>query len=187
MTVEQGQLFGDLQRLIKTRRAIREFKDIPIADSDIKDLIELAVWAPSASNMNAREFVIVRNEEKILKIKAFSPGMFSNPKCIIVLCTNERKALEVGGELGRDKASLMDIAVSAQNILLGAWAKGIGTCPVASFNRAAISKILHLPDHIRPDLLITMGYPAQMPEIPERPKIEEVMFYEQYGRKEIER
>ncbi len=183
MILDQEQQFAHLRKLVKTRRAIREFNDIPISDSDVKDLIELAVWAPTSSNMNAREFVVVREMEKVVKIKAFSPGMFSDPKCIIVLCTDIRKALEVGGELGRDKASLMDIAVSTQNILLGAWAKGIGTCPLASFNAAAISKILNLPDYIRPDLLITMGYPARIPEIPERPKIEEVMFYEQYGRK----
>ncbi|MGC8699309.1 MAG: nitroreductase family protein [Candidatus Acidifodinimicrobium sp.] len=187
MNAAQEQQFSCLRNLIKTRRAIREFTEIPIPEEDIRDIIEAAIWAPSASNMNAREFVAVRDKGNIRKIKAFSPGMFTDPAYIIVLCTNEQKALEVGGELGRDKASLMDIAVSTQNILLSAWAKGIGSCPLASFNSTAISKILHLPSHIRPDLLITMGYPARVPETPERPKIDEVTFYEQYGRTEIKK
>jgi len=185
MMAEQNQQFAVLKTLIKTRRAVREFSDQPISDTDIKDIIEMAIWAPSASNMNARVFVVVRDKDRIRKIRAFSPGMFSEPKCIIVLCTDKQKAFEVGGELGRDRASLMDIAVSAQNMLLSAWSKGIGTCPLASFNAPAIAKILGLPDHIYPDLIITMGYPASKPETPERPNIEDVMYYEQYGRKEV--
>ncbi len=174
-----------LMSLIKTRRAIRDFTDAPISDSDIRDIIEAAVWAPSSSNMNARYFVVVTDKNRIEMIKAFSPGMFSNPKALIVLCTDKEKALEVGGELGRDRASLMDIAVSAQNILLTSWARGIGTCPLASFNGPAISKILNLPGNISPDLIITLGYPTKLPEPPERPNVDEVMFLEQFGRKEV--
>lgn len=185
MKAEQEERFRYLKTLIKTRRAIRDFNDLPISDSDIRDIVEAAIWAPSASNMNARYFVVVRDKNRIRKIKAFSPGMFSDPKCMIVLCTDKEKAFNVGGELGRDRASLMDISVSTQNILLSAWAKGIGTCPLASFNPAAISKILNLPEHVYPDLIITMGYPTSMPEVPERPRVEEVMFFEQYGRKEV--
>ena len=184
MKSDQEDSFLSLFSLIKSRRAIRSFSDVPIKDSDIHDIVEAAIWAPSASNMNARCFIVVRNKERITKIRAFSPGMFSNPSVMIVLCTDKNKAFEVGGELGMERTSLMDIAVSAENILLASWAKGIGTCPLASFNPRVISKILGLPDHIFPDLVITMGYPSELPETPCRPDVEEVTFFEQFGRNE---
>jgi nitroreductase len=184
MNSEHHDNFEYLFSLIKSRRAVREFTDKPISNSDIRDIVESAIWAPTASNMNARLFIVVRDPQNILKIKAFSPGMFSNPNVILVLCTDKKKAFEVGGELGASRASIMDIAVSAQNILLASWAKGIGTSPLASFNPSAISKILNLPEHIYPDLIITMGYPRGIPEPPSRPKFEEVTFYERFGRKE---
>lgn len=58
-------------------------------------------------------------------------------------------------------------------------------CPIGSSNPQAISKILNLPDYIYSDLIVAVGYPAESAEAPDRPKLEEVIFHEQYGRKEI--
>jgi nitroreductase len=180
MTEEDGD-FGYLRKLMMTRRAIREFTDKHVSERDLVDVLKTALWAPSASNMQARYFVVVRDPAILRKIKAFAPGIFSLPSCLVVLCTDKKKALEAGGEHGRDRSSLIDISVSAQNILLSAWAKGIGTCPVASFNADAVSKIIGLPAHVFPELLITMGYPAGMPEAPARPDWREVIFFDHFG------
>lgn len=174
--------FDQLKSLIMTRRAVRQFNDNPVSDSDMLDMVQAGIWAPSGSNMNARLFIIVRDTTQMIKIRALSPGMFSVPTAMIFLCTDKKKALEVGGTQGLDKLSIMDIALSAQNILLTAWEKGISTCPVGGFNAIAVSRLLNLPEHVRPDLVITMGYASEQPETPERPGIEEVTFFEQFGR-----
>lgn len=183
MNAEQST-FDQLKTLIMTRRAVRQFNEKPVSDSDILDMVQAGIWAPSGSNMNARFFVVVKDKEQMTKIRALSPGMFSVPTAMMFLCTDMKKALEVGGTQGLNKLSIMDVALSAQNILLTAWEKGISTCPVGGFNAVAVSKILNLPDHVRPDLVITIGYATEQPEAPERPEVEEVTFFEQFGRKQ---
>ena len=186
MNTSDNNHFDALIKVIKGRRSTRDFNDEAISDTDVRDIIEAGIWAPTASNMNSRRFVVVRESFLIKKIKAFSPGMFSNPKCIIVLCTDEKRAFEVGGKDGKDKSSLLDSTVAMENMLLSAESKGIGSCPVLSFNPAAIAKIIDLPDHIRPDLIVNLGYSSVKPETPIRPKVEEVTFFERYGRKGVQ-
>jgi len=77
-------------------------------------------------------------------------------------------ALERGGELGVKTLSLMDTAMAAQNIMLAAYAVGLGTCPIASFHPGAVQRIMGLPVHIYPQLLISVGFSRENPPAPRR-------------------
>jgi nitroreductase len=77
-------------------------------------------------------------------------------------------ALQKGGELGVKTLSLMDTAMAAQNIMLAAYAVGLGTCPIVSFHPEAVQKIIGLPAHIYPQLLISVGFPRENPPAPRR-------------------
>ena len=162
--------------VIKKRRSIRRFQRKSIEDEKIRQLLEAAIWAPSAGNHQPWVFIAVRDPKRIEKIKVVSPGIFDIPAAIIVVCRDMRIA-EKAGNL---ELSIFDIAMASQNILLMAYELGLGSCPVKSFNQKAIQVLLDLPDHIVPELLITLGYPAEEPS--PRKRREEVIFFEKYGR-----
>jgi len=46
--------------LIKKRRSIRKYTDEPVSDADIKAVLEAAMAAPSADNLQPWEFVVVQ-------------------------------------------------------------------------------------------------------------------------------
>ena len=54
----------ELFEVIKTRRSIRRFKDIPVPKELLEEVIELALWAPSNYNLQGWYFVIARGEKK---------------------------------------------------------------------------------------------------------------------------
>lgn len=187
MTNEFSSFFPILKDLIKKRRSIRIYEDEIPNDDDILSILEMGIWAPSGSNMHARCFIIVKKKDILKKLKAFSPGIIGEPPVLIILCSDKKKALEVCGELGEKLISILDVALSAQNIMLSAWALGLGTCPISSFNPKAIAKILNLPDHIYPELIISLGYPKIIPPPPKRPNLEEVVFYEEFRSRELKK
>lgn len=160
---------------IRGRRSIRNYKDKKIPRYLLKKIMEAAIWSPSGSNAQAWKFIVIDSEEEIRKIKILSPGIFDIPPAIVVVCRDLKRAYETGGELGRDILSLMDISMASQNIMLRAYDLGIGSCPVRSFGVNAIRKLLNLPDHISPELLITLGYPEKIPAPPKRRKMDEVV------------
>jgi len=108
-----------------------------------------------------------------------SPGVLGIPSVLIVICQDRELAYKKGGELGRDILSIMDVAMAGQNIMLQAYDEKIGSCPVLSFYKKGVQTLLNIPDWIVPELLISLGYPAESPKPPKR-KFGEVCFFEEY-------
>ena len=164
--------------VIKGRRSIRAFEDREIPDEHLRLILEAGVWAPSGSNLQPWEFILIKDKELIGKVKLISPGLFGDPAAIVLLCVNKEVAKKAG-RLG-EFMPLMDISMAAQNMMLMAYALGIGSCPVLSFNKAAIKELLDIPDHVEPALLVTFGYPKAWPQPPKRRPLEEVVHVDGY-------
>jgi len=48
---------------IRTRRSIRKFKDTPLEKEKIDEILSLAQMAPSAGNLQSRDFIVVRDRK----------------------------------------------------------------------------------------------------------------------------
>lgn len=59
---------GELEKLIRERRSVRQWTDRPVPDDMIRKGIELATWAPNGGNFQGWHFVAVKNREAIRKI-----------------------------------------------------------------------------------------------------------------------
>ena len=55
--------YEDLLELVKARRSTRAFKADPVSDDQVEQILEVARWAPSGTNSQPWEFVVVRNKE----------------------------------------------------------------------------------------------------------------------------
>ena len=58
--------------------------------------------------------------------------------------------------------------MAAENLMLEAVGRGLGTCVIKSFHPQIVKKILSLPEQIYPEFLVTLGYPNQEPKMPRR-------------------
>lgn len=158
--------------VIKSRRSTRAFLGRAVPFDTLLMLLDSARWAPSGGNRQPWLFVIVEDETNIQKVKMFSPGLHGDPPVLFVLCDDT----SVEGS-----SHLMDIAMAGQNIMLAATEKGLGTCAVRSFNQKALRVLLHLPPHVVPELIISVGYPAKSVKTPYRKAIEDIAHWEGYG------
>jgi nitroreductase len=97
-----------------------------------------------------------------------SPGLLGNPPAVVAICQDLDEAEKKGSELGRNVVTVMDTAMAAQNIMLAAFAEGVGSCPILSFHAGAVQQILSLPPGVVPQLLISLGFPQTKVKGPER-------------------
>lgn len=175
------EVYGmDLLSIIKGRRSIRSFQDKEISREHLITILEAGIWAPSGSNIQPWEFILVDDETMIKKIKLLSPGLYGVPKALIVLCINEKKS-EKAGRQGRSLA-VMDISMAAQNMMLMAYSLGLGSCPIVSFNKQGLKQLLDMPEEVDPVLMISLGYPEEWPSPPARRPLEEVVHVNGYGK-----
>ncbi len=174
----------EVRKALLERRSIRNFEDKPVEKRLLDELLEAGIFAPTAGNIQPWAFICTNDPKSISDIRIVSPGMLGNPKGIICICSNRKKAFKRAGESGKTLA-LMDCAMAAQNIMLRAFDLGLGTCVIRSFNQIAVRELLAIPEHIHPELLITIGYPAHKPPTPKRSK--DVIFWEKYTEIEEEK
>jgi nitroreductase len=86
---------------------------------------------------------------------------------VIVGCVDENK-IKRYGERGKNLYGICDVSASIQNLMLVATQKGLGTCWVGGFEENKIKEILNLPAHLRPIVIVPVGYPAENPKPPKR-------------------
>lgn len=158
----------DLLKAIVERRSVRSFQADPVPEDTLRRLVEAGIWAPSGGNAQTWCFIILTDGVSIRRLKMLSPGLLGNPPAVIVICQDIAEAERKGAKLGKEVLSLMDSAMAAQNIMLAAYAEGLGTCIVRSFHPGGVQKLLRLPDYIEPQALISVGVPASVHKPPKR-------------------
>ena len=165
---------------IENRRSIRRFKEKEISKSDIKMLLHSAQMAPSAGNLQAREFIIVASEEgrKNLARAALNQEFIKEAPIVIVVCTNMTRS-EPRYRARSTLYAIQDSTASVMNILLAAHSLGLGTCWVGAFDEREVSSLLNLPEHVRPIALVPVGYPDEAPMAPPR-LCEKIEYWEKW-------
>ncbi len=164
---------------IRGRRSVRSFVDRPVERSLLEKLVEAGTWAPSGGNAQTWHFVVVTDSEQLRRIKTVSPGLLGNPPAVIAVCQDLGEAGRKGGELGAKFLAPVDAAMATQNILLAAHDAGLGTCVIGSFHKGAVARILGLPEGMEPVLLVSVGWPAEVPKPP--PRKRDVISWERHG------
>lgn len=168
----------DVFDAIQNRRSVRKYRKDPVEDEKIIKCLEAARWAPSASNRQPWHFIVVKNEntrKKLADLHAYGRFMKESPVVIIVLCDPKN----------HPKYYMYDPCIATQNLLLAAYAQGLGTCWMGMVNvdfEEDMKELLDIPKSMRILCCVSMGYPAETPTST-RKKLAEIVSYETYGSK----
>ncbi|MDD5773059.1 MAG: nitroreductase family protein [bacterium] len=143
---------------IKTRRSVRQYKEIIPKNADIKKILEAGRWAPSGLNNQPWRFLIVKNKGVINAISEFtkySKVIKGAPVLILVF-------LDLKASYNRDK-DLMAIGASIQNMLLMAHSLKLGACWLGEIlnKKEDVRKFLKLDKNLELMAVISLGYPVK--------------------------
>ena len=160
---------------ILTRRSIRKYTNQEVSQNQIEIMLKAAMYAPSANNQQPWQFVVIQNKEILNEISKVHPyaKMLNQTNLAILVCGDEHLELSKG-------YWVVDCSAATQNILLAAHSIGLGAVWLGLHPREerknAIRDILKLPDHIQPLSLISVGYPNEIKETPNRYKPERIHY-----------
>lgn len=171
----------EVKDAILGRRSIREFGKGEVSRETIIELIELGNAAPSAGNLQARDFVVVEDQRTKEKLAAAAgrQDFIAEAPVVVVVCANMDRILHYG-KRGVTLYCLQDSAASVENMLLAIHDMGLGCVWVGAFNEFKVSKILNLPGHIRPVAILPIGEPGSQPEARKRIPVNELVHYEKW-------
>ena len=169
----------DVLEAIKGRRSIRKFTAQPVSRALLEELADAARWAPSAGNIQPWRFVVVTAADvrRALAAAAYGQEFVAQAPAVVTVVAAPPPGDHYGPR-GPELYCLQDTAAATQNLLLAAYARGLGTCWVGAFDEGAVARVLALPPGERPVALVPVGYPAAAGRSSRRPADEVVRWLE---------
>jgi nitroreductase/FMN reductase [NAD(P)H] len=155
------------------RRVMRRYLDRPVDPVLVETLCAVALSAPSKSDLQQADIVIVSDRAQRDRLEALLP---ENPwvraaPVFLVFCANNRRHRLLFEWRGRPFVNdhldaffnaAVDSGIVLATFVAAADRAGLGTCPISAIrNHAAeVSDILGLPDHVFPVAGLGMGWPS---------------------------
>lgn len=179
----------DIKDVFQNRRSVRKFKNQPISDDIINDILDAANSAPCTDTCNY-DFGVFKDERIKNEIASATVGAewVSDAPVIFVCCSNiswdikddDQTSYAIKGMTARYGKEVVDflmqakqrksvktlmqatpVYIAAQHIILSAVSHGLRGCLVDFIDLEKINQILHLPENITCELLVPIGYAAE--------------------------
>ena len=130
-------------------RALRDYREEAISDSDMAAILEAARWTGSSKNLQNWAFVVVQDKAQLQRVA--DCGTFTDP------VRNSAATIVIVEE---DGGYEFDSGRVAQNIMLAADAIGVASCPITLQRQDAAAELLGLTDGRTCHYAVSLGYPA---------------------------
>ncbi len=156
----------------------RAFANRPVDQRLIQLLCAVALSAPSKSDLQQRDIVIVSDTFQRQKIDDLvgSQAWIGGAPALLVFCGNHARQRLLHDLRGRPFANnhmdaffnaTVDAAIALGALVTAAEAVGLGTCPISAIRNEAqaVSDLLALPDRVFPVAGLALGWPAAATDI----------------------
>ena len=151
--------------MIQKRRSIRKYLSKTIETEKVQILLETALRAPSSRGLNPWEFILVDQGELLEKLalsKEHGSSFLKNAPLGIVICADP----------ARCDVWIEDASIVGAYLQLAAESLGLGSCWIQIRQRQHsqlktaeeyVREVLSIPDDLRVEAIIAIGYPAEKP------------------------
>lgn len=166
--------------ILRTRRSIRKYEKKTLDNASLDILKEALLRCPSSRGINPWMFIFVDNNELLNKLsmsKEHGANFLKDAALGIVVCGDETKS-----DVWVEDCSIASIVVQ-----LAAQSLGLGSCWIQIRKRAHskdtsaeeyIQELLGIPQHMKVESIISLGYPAEVKKpVPlEKLEFEKILF-----------
>lgn len=156
----------NISEAIRQRRTIRKFMQTPLTIEQLAKYVDAARLAPSAANLQPLKYAIVQSREMADKMfelvkwagylaPDYNPKEDERPTAYIAVCRDKNN---------RSNWVNVDMGAAIENMILEALSDGVGACWIGSVNFPEATKLLNLPEDIKLECVVALGYPAEEPK-----------------------
>ncbi len=150
----------DLHQMLLERHSIRSYKDQPVDADIVRTILEAALLAPSSKSARPWQFVVVEDKDMLARL-AECKKMGSKP------IAGAAFAVVVAVDSSKSDVYVEDATAAAIMMHLQSTALGVGSCwiqirnriaPDGEFSETAVRELLHIPDEMTVECIVTFGY-----------------------------
>ncbi len=181
----------DILKPILTRRSVRKYTTDPVNDEQVLILLESARLAPSGTNRQPWQFIVVRSgdlKRQIVEVSNNQTWMLNAP--VFIVCVADpvprlkgQPSFDIDDNSSEPvvKKVIRDTAIAVENLVLQAESMGLATCWVAWFSQEDIRPILKVPADKYVLAIIPVGFADEQPTARPRRPLHEMVHYDTWG------
>lgn len=183
---------------IAGHRSHRRYLPRPIEGDLLRLLCACALSAPSKSDLQQCDIIIVSDATIRKSIVSFIPEMpwINDAPVFLVFAANAQRLPTISKLRGKpfpnDHLDLffnavVDAAIALATFIRAAEAVGLGCCPISAIrdDPRTLSDLLHLPNRVIPVAGICVGWPAQAGEITPRLSLDTTVIENKYDANDL--
>ena len=159
---------------ILSRRSIRKFKNTPVSEEVLNNILEAGRRSPSATNIQPWHFVIARDQKAKEACSFERFNRFTIDASFVVV------GLYKQSEIIIEKLSLMDVTIALQNMVVAACVQGVGSCWMGAFDERKLKDTLNLPADSRIVGAVAFGIPDENPNQPPKKPLTEIVHFNKW-------
>ncbi len=159
---------------ILNRRSIRRYQKKEIPKDVLLQILEAGRQAPSAVNRQPIRFVIVSDQNILKDLCDTIITRFVKEAPVAIVGCADIKSLMTG------KWAVVDTTIAMENMVIAAWALGIGSCWIGACNEQKVKEMLRIPKDWKVVALVTLGYPSEQPKPKKKKSIEELFNFNSF-------
>lgn len=168
----------DFFETVRHRHSIRKYQtDMPVETEKLHAILEMACAAPSAGDLQSYRIIVVRDlaERQALVHAAHQQTFIAEAPVCLVFCADPARSATAFSERGEKLYALQDATIATAYAQLAIVAAGMGSTWVGYFEEDQVSAALRLEAGLIPVALLSLGYPAELPESSSRRRLHEVV------------
>lgn len=170
----------DFFETVHHRHSIRKYHpDMPVEQEKLHAVLATACAAPSAGDLQPYRIIAVRDPElrRALQQAARNQDFIVEAPVCLVFCCDRPRSAEQFGDRGRELYAIQDTTIAAAYAQLAVVAAGMGSTWVGHFDEEEAARVLDLDPSLEPVAMLSVGYPAELPEPTSRRRLEDVIEY----------
>ncbi len=159
---------------IRTILAVRSYQDKPVPEEVVQRIVEAARLTASSINLQPWHFVVVQDKKTLRQLgRLAKTGPYIAGAALAVAVAIEKES----------RYGVSDASRAIQDMMLTAWADGVGSNWVGFENLEEIGNLLGVPTEMEVLAVVPLGYPAKPvgQGKKNRKPLDEVVSRERYG------
>ena len=170
----------DFFQTVRHRHSVRQYQhDCPVEDEKLHAILETACSAPTAGDLQSYRIFVVKNVEMRHQLSEASKGqdfIAAAPVCL-VFCADVERSKQEFGQRGESLYALQDTTIAASYAQLAVVAAGMGSTWIGEFDENKVTEVLSLNAGLKPIALLSLGYPAELPQPSVRRRLDDIVKY----------
>ncbi len=175
-----------MKKIIQGLSVTKNYLDKKIKWDKLTEILDAIRYAPSSGDLQNWKVVVVDDLETKKELAKFSYDQtwIAKSSVVLVIC-NDQSEVKRMFKNKADFYSTQNCAAGIQNMLLRATSLGIDSAWIRTYNADRIKGLLKIPEDIKIDALITLGYAKKRESKARVNELKNIVYFREWGKSEL--